>query len=194
MGGDKRGFRLNDEGIESSPLSSRTFLTTNQFPGSYQWLYISSIIYIPASYFTKTAILLTVVRVFSIKRGVARGIHIYLFAVLAAYTPVQVVKIIICNPIMSYWDPCIEGRCFDQPRIFIVDTAFAIASDLVILIVPIPLTWSLQMTFWKKVKIIATLGFGGVAMSIAVFREYKVVKLIESTDFTVDFVPLPISG
>ena len=157
-----------------------------------QWLYASSIIYCPTAYFTKVTLLLLIARVFAVKESVSRALHVFVFALLVAYLPIQAVKIAICTPVHSYWDPNVDGHCLDQRRIFLSDLCLAILTDLVILIVPIPLTWRLRMSWGKKLKIMLLLGAGGAATATTIYRLYAVVEFQKSTDVASDFVLLDI--
>jgi len=159
-----------------------------------KWLYASSIVWIPAAFFTKASLLLLTARLFSIYRRTTRGIRLYVWFLLIAYTPVQFVKIFICWPIARYWNPAIPGRCLDQPKIFLTDTALAFVTDFIILVIPIPLAWKLNMPLRKKMKVAAMLGAGGIAVGVACFREYRIYIFQYSTDVTRDFVVMNLCG
>ncbi|KAK8052854.1 hypothetical protein PG996_012155 [Apiospora saccharicola] len=159
-----------------------------------KWLYASSIVWIPAAFFTKASLLLMTARLFSIYRHTARYIRFYVWFLLIAYTPVQFIKIFICWPIARYWDSGIPGHCLDQPKVFLADTALAVVTDFIILVIPIPLTWKLNMPLRKKMKVAAMLGAGGFAVGIACFREYRIYIFQWSTDVTRDFVVMNLCG
>ncbi|TEA15064.1 Eukaryotic translation initiation factor 2A [Colletotrichum sidae] len=137
-----------------------------------KWIYVGTLFYTPAAFFTKVAILLLVVRVFAVDRLVAR-----------------IAKGLVCLPVEAFWDRSIRDfKCIDQTKLFIYDTALGIVSDLVILLVPVILTWTLNVPVIKKVKIVGLLGAGGVAVGVTAYRMYLVVKFENTTDPTVDFV------
>ncbi|KAG7151583.1 hypothetical protein HYQ46_012625 [Verticillium longisporum] len=100
---------------------------------------------------------------------------------------IATIKIIICVPITSYWDFSVSGRCINQRKVFIVDLSIAVMADLVIIILPIPITWSLNLPLKKKIKIILMLGAGGAATAVTIFRLIRVVQFVGSTDVTADF-------
>lgn len=54
--------------------------------------------------------------------------------------------------------------------ILIADTVMSVVSDLVILALPMPLLWSMQMPVKKKLGIAALLGAGGVATATSIVR------------------------
>lgn len=152
-------------------------------------------IYCPAAWFTKVSLLLLIARVFAVRESVSRAIYIFLGVLLVGYyIPIEIMKICICLPINAYWDQSVQGaRCLPQRSIFISDTVLAIISDLIILFIPIPLTWGLNMPPKKKIKIILLLSAGGVATAVTVYRLYLVIQFRNSTDVTADFVPLSLT-
>jgi hypothetical protein len=139
------------------------------------------------AYAIKVTLLLLIARIFSVRESISKAIRIFIVALLVAYIPNQIAKTIICTPIKAYWDHSVEGRCLEQRKIFIADTVLAIITDAIILILPVPLTWSLRSPMREKIKIIVLLGAGGVATGVSTFRLYKVITFIHSTDVTLDF-------
>ncbi|KXJ93534.1 hypothetical protein Micbo1qcDRAFT_161544 [Microdochium bolleyi] len=167
-------------------------VSSDDFVEIMKWLYASSIVYIPAAYVTKVTLLLLVARVFAVMERVVKGIHIFIIALFFAYLPIQIVKIIACNPIPSYWDPDITGHCLDQRKMFVSDLCLAIITDVTILVLPIPLTWSLSFPWKKKLKIALLLGAGGAATAVTTYRLYLVIMFLGSTDATYDFAWLAL--
>ncbi|ORY66613.1 uncharacterized protein BCR38DRAFT_512850 [Pseudomassariella vexata] len=163
-------------------------VTVDNYSQFLKWLYISTLLYNPTVYLTKTTLLLLTARAFAVYERVALGLRVFIFAVLIAYIPIQIVKTVVCRPIRAYWDTSIKNaHCLGQRQAFIYDISVALFTDALILIVPIPLTWSLSMPLIKKVKIAVILGAGGVAMGVLIFRAYKCVLFLDSNDVTADF-------
>jgi len=109
-----------------------------------KWFYASTVVYIPASFFTKATILLLMARVFAVEPRVSKGIRIFIWTLLVAYIPIQILRIVNCYPIRTYWDPRVRNaHCLNQRKIFFSDLSLSIVTDLLILLVPIPLTCSL---------------------------------------------------
>ncbi|KAF4971533.1 hypothetical protein FZEAL_9817 [Fusarium zealandicum] len=158
-----------------------------------KWFYGSTVVYCPSAFFTKATILLLMARVFAGERRVSKGIRIFIWFLLVAYIPIEIVRIASCFPIRSLWDPSVENaRCLNQRRIFFSSLALSIITDIAILIIPIPLTWTLRMPKRKKVKIVLLLGAGGVATTLTILRTYKVAQFLDSEDITVDYTPIAI--
>ncbi|KAH6645092.1 hypothetical protein BKA67DRAFT_527584 [Truncatella angustata] len=153
-----------------------------------KWLYAGSIVYCPTAYFTKVTLLLLIARVFAVRECVANSIHIFIFALLVAYLPIQIAKTVVCTPVRAYWDSSVHGTCLNQRKIFLSDISLAIFTDFIILLIPVPLTWSLRTPIRKKIKIVALLSAGGIATAVTVFRLYLAINFVHSTDVTSDFV------
>ncbi|KAH7400408.1 hypothetical protein BKA64DRAFT_481412 [Cadophora sp. MPI-SDFR-AT-0126] len=149
-----------------------------------QWLYIASTIYCPAAFFTKVSLLLLIARVFTVRRGVSTAIYIFIGTLFVAYTAIEVLKIIICIPIQAFWEPSVHGKCSNQPTLFVADTSIAILTDIVILLSPIPLAWSMRLPLKKKTKIVSIMGIGGVAVGITIWRVVLVVAYLHAKDTT----------
>ncbi|KAI6780502.1 geranylgeranyl pyrophosphate synthetase [Emericellopsis cladophorae] len=162
-------------------------LTVEQYQEVLQWFYANTVIYLPTAYFTKVTLLLLTARAYAIERFVARVIFTFIWGLLIAFIPLQVLKIFICNPIESFWRQDVEGTCLAQRRIFVADAALAVVSDVMILVVPIVVTMKLRMSVAKKIKIMGLLGAGGVAIAVTIWRLVKIVESQYSNNTTVSW-------
>ena len=123
---------------------------------------------------------------------VVRTLYIFIIALGVAYLPIQLSKTFCCRPIPAYWDPSIDGACLDLRQIFVSDMVLAMGTDAIILVLPIPLIWSLTFSWQKKVRIAVLLGAGGAAVVVTAYRMYRVIEFMNSTDPTYDFAYLAI--
>jgi hypothetical protein len=113
---------------------------------------------------------------------------------LAYYIPAVIVKIRICNPISRFWDPTIAGTCLDKNSIILADAVVSVASDLIILILPIPLTLSLQMSTRRKMRVMGILGAGGLAVASSIIRLALIVVTGQSKDASLAFMRINMLG
>jgi hypothetical protein len=113
---------------------------------------------------------------------------------LAYYIPAVIVKIRICNPIPRFWDPTIAGTCLDKNSIILADAVVSVASDLIILILPIPLTLSLQMSTRRKMRVMGILGAGGLAVASSIIRLALIVVTGQSKDASLAFMRINMLG
>lgn len=66
---------------------------------------------------------------------------------------IQFLTIFACTPIESFWDRDIKGKCLDIGAIGFANSALAITQDLIILIMPMPSLFKLQMKTWRKLAV-----------------------------------------
>lgn len=78
-------------------------------------------------------------------------------------------------------------KCSNQKTLFTADMILAIFADIIILVVPIPLTLSMRFSTRVRLRIIFMLSVGGTALGTVGFRFYKVLALLPSDDITVSY-------
>ncbi|KAH7348768.1 hypothetical protein BKA65DRAFT_584630 [Rhexocercosporidium sp. MPI-PUGE-AT-0058] len=174
----------------------------NHGGGNHTWevtkddmaLYADTITYGLAAWFTKTTLLLIFVRVFSPFRKTVTFIYVFIGLMLLYYLPVMIIKARICDPIAVLWTPNLPAVCLNRVALFYCDTVMSALTDIVILVLPIPLVWSLHMSLRKKLRIVALLGAGGVATGASVIRLILVFQPNSFNDETVSFIRFNLLG
>lgn len=170
-----------------------TELDTKEQIAFKKFCYIATILYCPMALFVKIALLAILTRIFAPFRGKVWFIYIFLGCLCCYYTVALIVKIRICGPIPRYWlGDQVPGTCLDQTAALIADSVISVVSDLIILILPLPLTWSLQMSRNRKLRVIGLLGAGGLATGFSLYR--LVLVLRGSSDEGLMFVRVILSG
>jgi hypothetical protein len=110
------------------------------------------------------------------------------------YVPVLVIKALACRPTDGFWDPAIKAECFNQRAIFVADTVVSCVTDSAVLCIPIPAAMTLRMSWSKRLKVIAMLSAGGIAIVASIVRMVLVVRLQKSNDEPVDFIRFNLLG
>ncbi|KAJ5596597.1 hypothetical protein N7450_003055 [Penicillium hetheringtonii] len=162
-----------------------------------KFCYIATILYCPMALFVKIALLSILTRIFAPYRGKVWFIYILLGALCVYYAIALIVKIRICYPIPFYWlGEELEGggTCLDQTAALIADSVISVVSDIIILVLPLPLTWSLQMSRNKKLRVMGLLGAGGFAVGFSLYRLVLVLRDGTSPDQTIVFMCVILSG
>ncbi|CAI7653933.1 unnamed protein product [Penicillium viridicatum] len=158
-----------------------------------KFCYIATILYCPMALFVKIALLAILTRIFAPFRGKVWFIYIFLSCLCCYYIIALIVKIRICSPIPRYWlGEQVPGTCLDQTAALIADSVISVVSDLIILVLPLPLTWSLQMSRNRKLRVIGLLGAGGLATGFSLYR--LVMVLQGSSDEGLMFIRVILSG
>lgn len=65
-----------------------------------------------------------------------------------------------CRPIQFTWDKTIDGVCSSIPTTYIASACIHTGIDLVIVILPMPMLWGLQMAVRKKISLSFAFGVG----------------------------------
>ncbi|KAE8357857.1 hypothetical protein BDV27DRAFT_78104 [Aspergillus caelatus] len=158
-----------------------------------KFCYIATVFYCPMSLFVKYALLSILIRIFAPYRGRIMFIYVLLGCLTIYYIIAEIVKIRMCDPVPAYWtgEP---ANCLDQQAALIADSVISVVTDLMILILPLPLTWSLQMSRSKKLRVIGMLSAGGLATAFSVYRLILVLKDGSTPNTTVMFTCVILSG
>ncbi|PYI00339.1 hypothetical protein BO78DRAFT_268904, partial [Aspergillus sclerotiicarbonarius CBS 121057] len=91
---------------------------------------------------------------------------------------------LICRPFAFNWDPSIPGgTCGSQVSSFAVTGVINLATDLLVLAIPLPLLYRLQMSRFKKVTLISVFGLGVVTCAISALR-ISVLSTMNFADIT----------
>ncbi|KAL6235259.1 hypothetical protein BDW75DRAFT_144777 [Aspergillus navahoensis] len=159
-----------------------------------KFCYIATVLYCPMALLTKIALLSILVRIFSPYRNRVLFIYGFLAAITIYYVIAEVVKIRMCDPVPGYWTLDPNAKCLNQRAALIADSVISMVADILILVLPLPLTWSLQMSRNKKLRVIGMLSAGGLATAFSIYRLVLVLRDGTSPDITVFFVRVILSG
>lgn len=110
--------------------------------------------------FIKLSILCFYIRIFNVKSFifVARGVGV--IVVLWALS-VIFCGFFLCQPFAYNWDQTIHGSCGDQIKSYIITGALNICTDVLVLGLPMPMVWKLQVPTRSKIALtgVFTIGF-----------------------------------
>ncbi len=100
--------------------------------------------YTPTIILCKVSILLLYLRIF-VTPGFKIAVKCVLAFIIALFIVSWTVIWLLCTPLAHYWDPTVPGKCINEYVYYLFGTALNVAIDLAILILPMPVIWSLQM-------------------------------------------------
>jgi hypothetical protein len=130
---------------------------------------------IQASYFTtaaliKTAILLFYKRTFGIYRYFRYAVYIMLF-LTASYLAICILTSLLgCRPISYFWNKDQPGWCFNETQFFRWNGVANLLLDVLVLLLPLPMIWRLQLTIGKKLALTGIFTLGSFACIASGFR------------------------
>lgn len=92
------------------------------------------------------------------------------------WVPVALISILGCTPIEYNWDRTQPGgHCIDARKFILANAIPNIVTDLIILLLPLPVIWHLQLHFKKKLAVSAILSLGiFVTMSSCIRLAYTI--------------------
>lgn len=141
------------------PLGEIMYSAMSDSPWQAFWITIP--FYNAALLSAKASILLQYYRVFQTSR--MRTISWVMLGVLATYGSWAVLSgFLNCIPVAKFWDPSIPGYCLDQKGLWFSNAAMHIATDLAILIIPIPALIRLEIPKRQKIALISVFALGGL--------------------------------
>jgi hypothetical protein len=77
------------------------------------------------------------------------------FLNIAWYLGIVFSSAFMCKPIAKSWNPTLEGHCGSTPGLWLGSAIPSVAIDLIILLLPLPMIWSLKMNKARKLGIMA---------------------------------------
>ncbi|KAI1387562.1 uncharacterized protein F4822DRAFT_406930 [Hypoxylon trugodes] len=127
--------------------------------------------------FVKWSILLFYQRVF----GASKSIWWVTYAVMAIIflwmVSVILETFLLCRPLAYNWDTSIEGSCGDRNTVYVVAGATNMATDFMVLLVPVPIIWKLKMPVSQRVGLMATFGLGLFITAISIIRLKSLIDI-----------------
>ncbi|GME28826.1 hypothetical protein F5883DRAFT_504563 [Neofusicoccum parvum] len=162
-----------------SPNLHRLSISSNS---PHQWLFVEEIFYMFTHWTIKQAFLLFYLR---LSPSVA-----YRYCVIGAMVVNTVFTIINwllaflqCTPFDAIFHPALhpDANCIDKNILLMGPSVLNIITDVIILALPIPTVWSLQMPMRRKIAVIAVVSFGASAVIVAMCR-FIVLRELGTTE------------
>ncbi|MCJ1444783.1 MAG: hypothetical protein MMC23_005285 [Stictis urceolatum] len=103
-----------------------------------------------------------------------------------AGTAFTFVRAFICRPVGMNWDLSLAkegGICGDLNTMYLALATIDLVLDLLVVFLPLPVIWTLQMAFSKKIAISIIFGLGAAICCITAVR-LKFINEIDVTDIT----------
>ncbi|RAL13919.1 uncharacterized protein BO97DRAFT_29340 [Aspergillus homomorphus CBS 101889] len=141
----------------------------------------------PSAAFTKISIvvflkrLLGTLRIYTIVSNVLIG-----FIACWAVTAV-LVNIFQCTPVQYYYDKTLNGHCMKGQRSFFQAMgSISLVEDVIVLLLPAPVVWGLQITTRQKIALTLVFSLGGLVcifslMRLIEFRNFATTDLASSS-------------
>jgi hypothetical protein len=137
---------------------------------------------------------------------VHRVLYFVMFLVITWCIAILIVAIVQCQPFSYFWnqyvDPTARGRCINIAAFYVGNGAANVITDFIILIIPIPIIWNLQMPIMERLSVLGIFLLGGLYVfflfypvstngtaissvcGAGVVRLFFLTKMFKSADFT----------
>ncbi len=79
---------------------------------------------------------------------------------------VTIAQIFTCTPVQGAWIVTAPANCFDQTKFYYGNSISNVIIDTIMLIMPLPLVWPLNMSMRKKLNVTLLFFLGGLYASL----------------------------
>ncbi|KAJ5467281.1 hypothetical protein N7475_005033 [Penicillium sp. IBT 31633x] len=171
-------------GYHLQSLSKAEFITV------WKILFAYVMIYATAVTCTKSSIVFFYGRIFKFRWSLG----ICMFLVIGYWITIIVTVAVACRPLPLFWlaytDPTAIGVCIDVPTFFFGNGIGAMLIDVIILCMPMPTIYKLQMRTSQKVAVIGILLLGSFVCVASICRIVALQKNTHGTDATWTMAPV----
>ena len=124
-------------------------------------LYICYVLYDISITFPKISALLFYARVSSTRSIFSSGFALWFthFLVLGWLISIIMLGVFLCDPVQKQFNPKISGHCHPNSALWLGSAIPSVVIDLILLILPLPTLWRLQMKRSRKILIVTVFGF-----------------------------------
>ena len=130
----------------------------------YQCFYATDCIYPPAVGIIKISTLLLFARIFQ-----GRNFIRILWAVgffISTYTLIIMLLLIFqCKSIKGFWDSNLEAGCMSSTKVLVAMAVLNIITDFLVVCLPLPLLWKLQMRRGMKLQVMGIFTVGSLSVT-----------------------------
>lgn len=90
-----------------------------------------------------------------------KAFYIVLMSIIAAWQVGQVfIQLFACNPVAKSWDKSIPGTCQPISVMRNMNSSANIVSDFIILMLPLPIIWRLELPLKQRMAVAGIFGLG----------------------------------
>lgn len=92
-------------------------------------------------------------------------------------------SIFACSPIAAGWDITItDAKCIDRPALFQTTAALGVVTDVLIILIPIPMVIKLHMSRAKKVGLLVMFTIGSATVITSIVRLVLLITILGDVD------------
>ncbi|CDM29535.1 hypothetical protein DTO013E5_5138 [Penicillium roqueforti] len=171
-------------GYHLQSLNKAEFITVWKILFAYVMIYATAIT------FTKSSIVFFYGRIFNFRWSLG----FCMFLVLGYWVTIIVTVAVACRPLPYFWlaytDPTAVGVCIDVPKFFFGNGIAAMLIDVIILCMPMPTIYKLQMQSSQKLAVVGILLLGSFVCVASICRIISLQNNTHGTDATWTMAPV----
>lgn len=145
----------------------------------WKLIFVESLFYQLAVNLVKATLIIQYLRVFAQSLYVKLSCYVLAIAILGASTWGVFGIIFLCNPVETYWDVGVDGRCMNTERHFQSTSIVGIIIDWAIWILPMPIVGKLKLPRHQKWGLWVVFGLGGFVCAVGILRLTLVQKALK---------------
>ncbi|OQE32064.1 hypothetical protein PENSTE_c001G01174 [Penicillium steckii] len=131
--------------------------------------------------FTKFSILFQYIRIFP-ARSFRLGCYVVM-AIVATYSSWAIVSgYVNCVPVAKFWNHDLPGHCLSFEAVWFFNASMNIATDVTLLVLPMPLLFNLQLPRTQKIALIGVFAIGILVVVTSILRLSSLRTVAQSTD------------
>ena len=123
-------------------------------------LFAIELVYNASITFIRISVVLFYYRIFGKDRWYKRSLWITLSILVSWWISISVLAIFQCSPVARQWGYSTPGHCLSFYGTFMGVTIPNVFVDLLILVLPLPMLWRLQINIKKKLALVANFMLG----------------------------------
>ncbi|EKJ70458.1 hypothetical protein FPSE_09452 [Fusarium pseudograminearum CS3096] len=171
-----QGFFLGITGVHTWEIPLAKFNTGNQLS------FVIPILYAVCTAFSKMALALFY-RKLSPERWWRWSVCGVLFLVAGYNLAIMLVILFGCAPFAKSWDhTMLEGTCVNRPAVYICTAGLGILSDLILLIMPLPMVLRSRIPRRQKAGLVVLFAIGSATLVTSVIRLVLLVPIFGALD------------
>ncbi|KAH7128055.1 hypothetical protein B0J13DRAFT_453815 [Dactylonectria estremocensis] len=149
--------------------------------------YINSIVYTVPTCLSKIVILLFLLELSGSQNWYRWTVFASMGIVAGTGIGIFFASVFPCTPFRKSWDlaiPADEGSCIDRPAMFQATAGLGVATDIIMIAIPIPMVVALQLSAKKKAALLCLFSIGSATVITSMVRLALLVTQLEEADTT----------
>ncbi|KAL8949409.1 MAG: hypothetical protein Q9222_004478 [Ikaeria aurantiellina] len=155
-------------------------------------LYACYILYDTSITFPKISALLFYARIFGTQNKAFRYmLWLTHFLVIGWLLSIMMLGVFLCDPVEKQWKPYLDGHCKPNSALWLGSAIPSVVIDLILLLLPLPMLWRLQMKKQRRILIMTVFAFGYCVIVISLGRMVTVVSTADDLNADLTYASVP---